>query len=117
MAKKKVKRAQRVQVKDVSPKNYLTYTFLTAAVIVFASVFVFLAFDYFGMPSITGNVVEVGVEDQCNVFMGRMVHQIRDSDDCRLQCINACNMQDKDLKSSNFTVSEESCHECDCFCR
>jgi hypothetical protein len=58
MAKKKVKRAQRVQVKDVSPKNYLTYTFLTAAVIVFASVFVFLAFDYFGMPSITGMLLK-----------------------------------------------------------
>lgn len=57
------------------------------------------------------------IMDECSLVMGNLIHQIRDSGDCRIRCINECDIRDMDFDSVEFVLQNSTCHLCDCYCR
>ncbi len=116
---RKLQDSSRETVKEgVRRKEFFSQGFfLWVAIISYGAILILLVLEYAGMGSITGHVVKVDLEDQCAVIAGRLIHQIRDLPDCELQCKNVCRGEEKEYAASNFTIVEDSCHLCDCYCK
>lgn len=70
-----------------------------------------------------GNVFEekiekrVSIVDDCSSFKGYgLIHQIRDFDDCRNSCVSACMARGLEFDKIYFSLGNNSCNECDCYC-
>ena len=56
------------------------------------------------------------LHDECSFIAGKLIHQIRDTEDCELQCKNHCFSQELEFSHTEFNPSNDSCHECSCYC-
>lgn len=92
--------------------------FLFLSLIFFIAIFLYLGITYtdFSIKSFFSEPKEITIDDDCSVIAGRMVHEIRDEQDCELQCKNRCNIEERKLSSSDFTQLHNSCHRCECIC-
>ena len=61
--------------------------------------------------------VKISVTDKCSVVMGNLFHEIKNKDECRIECRNTCILHEKDFVSSEFIEKPNSCHECNCYCK
>ena len=57
------------------------------------------------------------VDDECSIIMGNLIHNVRDEGDCKIKCMNNCEIRELDFYDSEFILENSSCHTCDCFCR
>lgn len=56
------------------------------------------------------------VTDECSIVIGNLIHQVRDAGDCKIRCINECDIQDMKFDSIEFSSPDNSCNICDCYC-
>lgn len=59
----------------------------------------------------------IEIPDECALMAGGLIHQIKNQGNCRLMCINECNLRELDFINSEFIEKINSCHECYCSCR
>ena len=62
---------------------------------------------------------ELSVEDACGIVLGKLIHSIRDSDDCSGRCASRCISSDLSYVRHVFTqnASSNHCNMCRCFCK
>ena len=65
---------------------------------------------YFSKPKL------IVIKDECNLLMDNILHNIRDSDDCKIRCQNECNLAKLKFQRINF-VNGKGCYTCDCYCK
>jgi len=92
--------------------------------LILAIIFIFSIFGYVGAKYIDFSFIKdigsepnkIVIKDDCSMITGKLIHEIRDKEDCRLKCKNACNMRDQEYFSSNLITAEKACYTCNCFC-
>lgn len=67
--------------------------------------------------NITKKIKKVEVKDECSIMVGRLIHQISNSDECKLKCLAECDTNKMKLYNSEFLVKNNSCNNCECYCR
>jgi uncharacterized metal-binding protein len=76
----------------------------------------FLAVKEFDLiPEKKQNVFQL--EDECGVFLGQMLHSIKDEGSCETNCEVRCSSTDLKFKKVLFEESRGGCHSCTCYCR
>lgn len=114
MKVKKSKRNLNKSNKRKKSNKYLFLSIISICLLIVYLVYFFTGFNF--IFEIFDEPKKFEVVDECGVIMGRLIHQVRDKDDCELQCKNFCDIKDMSFDSFDFTESEESCHKCDCYC-
>lgn len=56
------------------------------------------------------------VKDECSLIMGNLVHQIRDDGECRIKCVNECDVRSMEFFDFEFEGKDNDCNACDCWC-
>ena len=56
---------------------------------------------------------KIVIEDNCGVVVGNLIHEIKSEENCRIRCINECELLSKDFLSVEFRMPEGFCYECD----
>ncbi len=56
------------------------------------------------------------VKDECSLIMGNLVHQIRDDGECRIRCVNECDVRDMDFVKFEYEGKDNDCNSCGCWC-
>ncbi len=56
------------------------------------------------------------IKDECALVMGNLVHQVRDDGECRIKCVNECDVRDMDFMRFSFEGKNDDCNSCDCWC-
>ena len=64
----------------------------------------------------TPKVKEIQLTDKCTLVLGNLIHQIKNEEDCILQCKRECTAQDMNYQNVAFEFRESDCHNCKCFC-
>jgi hypothetical protein len=62
----------------------------------------------------------INIQDKCGIILGNLIHEIRDKEDCDLRCFNECNIQNLEkvkIEFSNTPKENNSCYQCDCYCK
>ncbi len=109
----KKKKAKKSKTKKINRGSNL---FLVLAIICLLVLVIFIvANSEFSLEE--PGIKRINMTDECGVIAGRMIHQIRDSEDCKLRCKNACGVEDLEFEDHLFYESNSSCHQCSCFCR
>jgi len=57
------------------------------------------------------------IKDECGIILGNLVHQVRDEGECRLKCVNECDVRGMDFVRFGFEGKIEDCNSCDCWCK
>ncbi len=57
------------------------------------------------------------ITDECSYLVGNLIHQIRDSDECKIRCNNQCETEKLNFYKMNFVQKNNSCHVCQCYCK
>lgn len=116
MKKRKTKKTRnKKNIKFWKSSNF----FLVLAIIFIASIFIYVGAKYINLSFITdfgSDPDKIVIKDDCSMITGKLIHEIRDQQDCKLKCKNACNVRDQEYFSSNFVANENACHTCNCFC-
>lgn len=119
-AKKKLRSKSRSRVKPLLKKsvrrNKLAMGVLIAA-IVLAIMLALLGLFIFGFFEQPGAEERFVLQDECNLVMGNLIHQIRTDGDCIIRCRNECELREMDFVRMEFVPQNNSCHDCDCYCR
>ncbi|MCK4997500.1 hypothetical protein KAS08_04295 [Candidatus Pacearchaeota archaeon] len=63
------------------------------------------------------DISKFSIDDECSIIMGNLIHNIRDGGDCKIKCVNNCEIRELDFYDSEFTFENSSCHTCDCYCK
>lgn len=115
--KTKIKRRRKINTKS---KTFSSKIFLLGMIMLAILIFILLIIEYvnFGFVSeIFSQEYKVEVKDECSIIMGNLLHTIRDSTDCNLQCNNRCNIDGNKFVDSEFTLLNNSCNSCNCYCK
>lgn len=81
-------------------------------------ILILVAAGILDMSRLARNEVKVfQSQDKCSLIVGKLIHVIRDSDDCRINCRADCNVRQLEFVDSNFTASFTSCNQCTCYCK
>lgn len=70
--------------------------------------------------NIQDNMKEPGkieINDRCSLIMGKVLHEIKNKDECKIRCKNECEIRDKKFIESEFIEKINSCHICNCYCK
>ena len=67
--------------------------------------------------NITKKIKHIKIMDECSIMVGKLIHQIKDSDGCKLKCLAECDINKMKFYDSEFLLKNESCHNCECYCR
>ena len=60
----------------------------------------------------------ITIDDECSALMGRVVHQIKSDDGCKVICNSECEVRGLTFHDSQFLEGENnSCHTCKCYCK
>ena len=96
-------------------KTKLIITFLLIAlVLLFAALFFsFKLWKLFEKQE----VQRLEIIDGCSLFMGNILHQIRDIPDCENSCRSECYILNKNFYEVEFQESQEGCNTCVCYCK
>jgi len=119
MARKKSK--VRVRVSGVGKisaarKNKKVVLGLFVGVGVLILVLIGLILSSFGFFEKAGEPELFIVKDECGDVMGNLIHQIRDGGECRIKCVNECDVRDMDFVRFEFEAKDVDCNSCDCWC-
>lgn len=57
------------------------------------------------------------VKDSCGLTIVGLIHQIQDEGDCRVHCMNECDVRKMDFVDFEFEMKENDCHSCRCWCK
>ena len=57
------------------------------------------------------------IEDECSLIFNRIIHEIKNSGECRIACINECRIRGEEIYNSKFIESNDSCNTCNCYCK
>jgi hypothetical protein len=57
------------------------------------------------------------VNDKCSLIMNNILHQIKNTDDCKIRCKDECNLRTLEYYSSDFEAMNNSCNTCECYCK
>ena len=63
------------------------------------------------------DIFKFSIDDECSIIMGNLIHNIRDGGDCKIKCMNNCEIRELDFYDSEFVFENSSCHTCDCYCQ
>ncbi len=56
------------------------------------------------------------VNDECSLVMGNLIHQIRDEGECRIKCVNECDVREMDFVRFIYESKNDGCNSCECWC-
>jgi hypothetical protein len=56
------------------------------------------------------------LKDECSLVMGNLIHQIRDGGECRIKCVNECDVRNMDFVEFEFLGKNNDCNSCECWC-
>ena len=88
---------------------------LFVAVIVLILILISLVISAFGFCEENKPEMFI-VKDECGLILGNLVHQIRDEGECRIKCVNECDVRDMDFVRINFELKNSDCNSCECWC-
>lgn len=57
------------------------------------------------------------IKDECALVMGNLVHQVRDRGECRIKCVNECDVRGMDFSNFSFEGKNDDCNSCGCWCK
>jgi hypothetical protein len=57
------------------------------------------------------------IQDRCSLFMGNLLHQVKDEPSCRINCRNYCDTEKMDYLRVVFVEYNDKCNLCECYCR
>jgi len=57
------------------------------------------------------------IKDECGLLFNNILHEIKNSGECKISCINECSIRNKNFYDSNFIEKNNSCHTCNCYCK
>ena len=115
--KKKRRKNIRVSTKRGVKKNKSIGRVIITAIIALLIILLLLILSVIGVFEEQKQEEKISIRDECSLVMGNLIHQIRDSGDCRIRCINDCEVREKEFVRSEFASRENDCHVCDCFCK
>ena len=96
-------------------KNRATVIALFAGVGVLTLLLVYLIVQNFGFFE-NAQPERFIIKDECAVIMGSLVHQIRDEGECRIKCVNECDVREMGFVEFGFEGKNDDCNACDCWC-
>ena len=97
------------EIKKLSGIFYIILILLVIALLVFIGIH-FKVFEKKQMQRIQ-------IIDECSVMMNDIIHLIKNEGNCRLMCLNECNLRDLKFIESEFIERTGNCNECYCSCR
>lgn len=56
------------------------------------------------------------IKDECGSVLGNLIHQIRDAGECRIKCVNECDVRDMEFFEFEFEGKNNDCNSCECWC-
>lgn len=62
-------------------------------------------------------VRKFNVLDECSLIMGNLVHQIRNDGECKIRCVNECDVRDMEFVDFAFEGKIDDCNYCKCSCK
>lgn len=57
------------------------------------------------------------VVDQCSLVRGNLLHQIRTAGECRIGCVNECDVRELEFVNYEFEAIVNDCNICGCYCK
>jgi hypothetical protein len=79
-------------------------------------VLVTLVLINFGVFEGPNEVQVFTLEDRCAVVMGNLIHQVRDTGECHVKCVNECKIRELNFDHVEFVAQNVSCNDCECYC-
>ncbi len=61
--------------------------------------------------------LKIHLKDECSILFNNLIHSIKTSGNCKSICSLECERKNLEFKSINFTKKENSCNNCDCYCK
>ena len=104
-----------VRTKKARRKNKLVIKELFFAVAVVSLILVGLILYSFGVFD-RSEPQKFEVKDECGQVLGNLIHQIRDAGECRLKCVNECDVRGMEFVRFEFEGKITDCNSCDCWC-
>ncbi len=59
----------------------------------------------------------ISLEDRCSIMFENVLHAIKDSSGCENYCRAECITREMDFYKSEFEKIENSCNNCNCYCK
>ncbi len=56
------------------------------------------------------------IKDECSIVVGNLIHQIRNNGECRIKCVNECDVRKMNFEKFDFTEKDNECNSCECWC-
>ncbi|MCD4771328.1 hypothetical protein K8R30_02825 [archaeon] len=75
-----------------------------------------LILSNFGVFDSPNEVQVFSLEDKCALVMGNLIHQVRDTGECHVKCVNECKIRELNFDHVEFVAHDVSCNDCDCYC-
>ena len=114
MAKKKRSRAK--SKKNIKKKiGFVYFLFGIGAILVL--ILIGLILSSIGVFDSSKEIKMFSIKDECSLVMGNLIHQIRDSGDCKIKCINECDIDGMHFNYIEFAAQNNSCNDCYCYCK
>lgn len=124
MAKRKLGRKSKARVKvsgvgkigvarKLRSKRSVGLLFFGVGILIVA--LVYLTCQSFGVFE-SSSPQEFDILDECSLIMGNLVHQIRDGAECRIKCVNECDVREMEFVEFVFSEGVGECNSCDCWC-
>jgi len=98
-------------------KNRKVVRLLFFGIGVLVLVLIGLVMFSFGFFERFGGEEHFDIKDECGIILGNLVHQVRDEGECRLKCVNECDVREMDFVRFEFEGKVEDCNSCDCWCK
>jgi len=122
--KRKSKGARKMQISGVGKigaakkrKNRKVVVGLFFGVGLLGLVLIWLVLSSFGFFEKAGELEYFSVKDECGDVMGNLIHQIRDDGECRMKCVNECDVREMEFVSFEFELRSGDCNACACWCK
>jgi hypothetical protein len=83
---------------------------------ILAVVLIGLIISSFGLFEGSSEPEMFSIKDECSLMMGNLIHQIRDEGECRIKCVNECDVREMNFVRFEFEGKNNDCSSCDCWC-
>ena len=114
MAKTKTAAQFKVQKGNKKKLAIIIILSIMLLVVIFS---IMIAADLFSFSLEKEKVKRFDVQDKCSLIVGRLIHVVRDADDCRINCRAECGVRRYEFVQSNFTEQINECNQCACYCK
>ena len=101
------------RIKKKKSKLILVFLLIALILLIISLVFSFQLWNLFKKQKIQ----KVDIIDECSLFLGEILHQIRDLPDCENACRSECYILDKDFYEVEFQEFQGGCNTCMCSCK